>query len=512
MYAGVLYAPIAPAYSLLAQRPRHARQLVRDACGRAWSSRPTASRSSARLRACRCRRRRASWSVARRPESFASTPFAELEATRRPRAVDEAHARVRPRHDREGALHVGIDRRPKGVINTQRMLCANQELIRTVLPFLRRRAAASLRLAAVEPHLRRQPQLRHRALQRRHALHRRGPADAGRHSDRTIANLREVAADRVLQRAARLRAAAAAPSRGRAFCAALLQPAQDVVLRRRRPAPARSPTSCSGWPSRRRGRPRAVDHRPRRDRERAVRAVHGTAARRPRARRRAGARRRAEGRSRRRRARSAPARSEHHAGLLARRRADARRVRRGGLLPDGRRDRASSIRTIRSTGGFAFRRTARAKTSSSRPAPGSASARCGRASLAALRRYRARRRRSPGTVASEVAVLVFPNLAACRRPPDSPGAALRASSSPTPGCGSAFAERARAFCGRTPGSSTSSFARCCWTSRRRSTPWKSPTRARSTRRRCCATAGAGRAALRSDTTAIDRMPADADTR
>ena len=56
----------------------------------------------------------------------------------------------------------------------------------------RRGAAGALRLAAVEPHLRRQPQLRDRALQRRHALHRRGEADAGRVRDARVRNLREI--------------------------------------------------------------------------------------------------------------------------------------------------------------------------------------------------------------------------------------------------------------------------------------------------------------------------------
>ena len=75
-----------------------------------------------------------------------------------------------------------------------------------------RRAAGALRLAAVEPHLRRQPQLRPRALQRRHALHRRRQADAGgvRHDRRQPARDRD---HRLLQRAAGLRAAAAGAAR-----------------------------------------------------------------------------------------------------------------------------------------------------------------------------------------------------------------------------------------------------------------------------------------------------------
>ena len=57
----------------------------------------------------------------------------------------------------------------------------------------RRTAADPVRLAAVESHVRRQSQLRHRPLQRRHAVHRRGEADGGGDSTRRIANLAEIA-------------------------------------------------------------------------------------------------------------------------------------------------------------------------------------------------------------------------------------------------------------------------------------------------------------------------------
>ena len=49
---------------------------------------------------------------------------------------------------------------PRACINTHRMLCANQQMMRQVWPFLTR-AAGHGRLAAVEPHVRRQPQHQH---------------------------------------------------------------------------------------------------------------------------------------------------------------------------------------------------------------------------------------------------------------------------------------------------------------------------------------------------------------
>src|SRR6185295_16572648 len=51
-------------------------------------------------------------------------------------SVDDANARVGPDTIAKILFTSGSTGRPKGVINTQRMLCANQEMIRTVLRFL----------------------------------------------------------------------------------------------------------------------------------------------------------------------------------------------------------------------------------------------------------------------------------------------------------------------------------------------------------------------------------------
>ena len=100
-----------------------------------------------------------------------ATSFADLEAPPTA-AVDDAHARVGPDTIAKMLFTSGSTGQPKGVINTQRMLCSNQEMIRSVLTFLADEPPVLVRLAAVESHGRRQPQLRHRALQRRHPLHR----------------------------------------------------------------------------------------------------------------------------------------------------------------------------------------------------------------------------------------------------------------------------------------------------------------------------------------------------
>ena len=73
----------------------------------------------------------------------------------------------------------------------------------------RRGAAGAARLAAVEPHLRRQPQFQPGAAPRRHAVHRRRQAGARRSSPQTVAQSGRDLAHDLFQRARRLRGAAA---------------------------------------------------------------------------------------------------------------------------------------------------------------------------------------------------------------------------------------------------------------------------------------------------------------
>ena len=140
MFSGVMYAPVAPAYSLQAKEfgllgqifERLQPGLVFAAEGAAFE------RALCRVLPAGVELVVSSFLPERSaaPAALAATPFAELEAVPAASAVDEANARVGPDTIAKILFTSGSTGRPKGVINTQRMLCANQEMIRTVMAFL----------------------------------------------------------------------------------------------------------------------------------------------------------------------------------------------------------------------------------------------------------------------------------------------------------------------------------------------------------------------------------------
>ena len=131
MYAGVMYAPIAPSYSLAARDFTTLRalwQALRPGLIFAAEGAPF-ERAAATAPACEI-------VTCGSMEKRETTPFAALDATPATTAVDAAHAAVSSDTIAKVLYTSGSTGKPKGVINTQRMLCANQEMLRTVLPLL----------------------------------------------------------------------------------------------------------------------------------------------------------------------------------------------------------------------------------------------------------------------------------------------------------------------------------------------------------------------------------------
>ena len=134
MYVGVPYAPISPAYSLISSdfgKLRHVLQLLTpglvfaadgERYGRAIAA---AVPPDAELLV-----------TAAPPGARAATLFADLVATAATPAVDAAHGAVGPDTVAKILFTSGSTGMPKGVINTQRMLCSNQVMLRTSLAFM----------------------------------------------------------------------------------------------------------------------------------------------------------------------------------------------------------------------------------------------------------------------------------------------------------------------------------------------------------------------------------------
>ncbi len=134
MFAGVPYAPISPAYSTVSQDYGKLRHIL----GVLTPGMVFASGASAFGRAI------AATVPADVPvvlthgeiEGRATRRFAELLATPVTPAVDAAHAQVGPDTIAKFLFTSGSTKLPKGVINTQRMLCANQQQILQCFPGL----------------------------------------------------------------------------------------------------------------------------------------------------------------------------------------------------------------------------------------------------------------------------------------------------------------------------------------------------------------------------------------
>lgn len=137
MFAGIPAAPVSPAYSLMSAdgaKLRHifdllAPKLVFAADGEMFAKALGHLDLSAVEVVC----------ARNPPEGIASMPFSDLTATAPTAAVDAALARVGPDTAAKILFTSGSTDLPKGVINTHRMLCSNQQAIAQVWPFVEAR-------------------------------------------------------------------------------------------------------------------------------------------------------------------------------------------------------------------------------------------------------------------------------------------------------------------------------------------------------------------------------------
>ena len=159
MHVGVPVAPVSPAYSVMSQDHAKLRVLVDIlAPGAVWAEGPAFDRALA---------------------AIGISALRAGSGRRRAMSIGRSH-RSTPDTDREDSLHVGLDRHAEGRRQHAAHAVREPGGDRRGVAVPRGSPAGDRRLAAVEPHLRRQPQLQHGALARRHALHRRGQASARR--------------------------------------------------------------------------------------------------------------------------------------------------------------------------------------------------------------------------------------------------------------------------------------------------------------------------------------------
>jgi feruloyl-CoA synthase len=126
LYAGIAYAPVSPAYSLLSTdfgKLRHVVGLVRP--GLVYASDGPAFRRAIEA------------AIPQDAEVRSAADFAVFEREAAEGAVEAAHARVGPDTIAKFLFTSGSTGVPKAVINTQRMWCANQAMISTMFAYFR---------------------------------------------------------------------------------------------------------------------------------------------------------------------------------------------------------------------------------------------------------------------------------------------------------------------------------------------------------------------------------------
>jgi feruloyl-CoA synthase len=134
MYVGVPVAPVSPAYSLMSGdfgKLRYVFDLVSPALVFASDDRFARALGALDLDATKV--------ISLADTTFADLLFADIAATPTTTAVDRQHAGVGPETVAKILFTSGSTGMPKGVINTHRMMCSNQQAMAQIWPFASRR-------------------------------------------------------------------------------------------------------------------------------------------------------------------------------------------------------------------------------------------------------------------------------------------------------------------------------------------------------------------------------------
>jgi feruloyl-CoA synthase len=133
MWVGVPYTPVSPAYSLVSQDFGKLRHIVETITpGLLFASGPAYAKAVHATLPADAELVLAEGSI----EGLAATRFDTLLEVAPGAAADAAHAQVGPDTIVKFLFTSGSTKQPKGVVNTQRMLCANLQMIRQTFAFL----------------------------------------------------------------------------------------------------------------------------------------------------------------------------------------------------------------------------------------------------------------------------------------------------------------------------------------------------------------------------------------
>ena len=137
MWAGVPYAPISSAYSLISQDYAKLRHIVGTVTpGLVFASGPAYAKAIQVVVADDVTVVLTDGGIEGRAGDKITRTFASLLQTEPAQSLDAAHAKVNADSIAKFLFTSGSTKAPKGVINTHRMLCSNQQMLRQAMGFL----------------------------------------------------------------------------------------------------------------------------------------------------------------------------------------------------------------------------------------------------------------------------------------------------------------------------------------------------------------------------------------